>query len=371
MSGRKSILNTEVSAYDLIRHEFGQEGDSDGELFPEDYMSEDGVAMQSTIRRKKAPSGGHYGTSRTLASPPKPKSDYLSKNMRIGGQGVTLFSWEESLHKSSVSSSTPRPEQRYHRPHHRQEKGSAVEPKPAVIPEEGDDDDDRQDSVSGEKMQLPEPDYDLSDEEDDGALKSLNLSEAADRQRPLIGGLAFPSPNSHRKSLAPSQSLAKHDPLSDYEIASLKLAKKSILKRPPERSEPDGKSCATEPSDSGAEVAASLNDGRTDRNKYRKTALNCMTKLKLNKRTHRKHVTFRSYKDDSLILEHINEPIPEEDETLYDDVASDSEQRDDQTENDAVASIGDHAVPIHTPSSENPLQCQIPGNLESKSKISL
>jgi hypothetical protein len=48
-----------------------------------------------------------------------------------------------------------------------------------------------------------------------------------------------------------------------------------------------------------------------------------MMMLKLNnKRSHRKHVTFRSHRDDgsSLILDHITEAIPEEDESLYDDV---------------------------------------------------
>lgn len=360
VSGRKSILNTEVTAYDLIRHEFSQEGDSDGEIFPEDYMSGNGVPMQSTPKRRKAPIVGHKNGGHALAtSPSRPKSDYLSKNMRIGGQGVTLFSWEESLHKS-----TPSPEKRHHRhPHHRQEKGSAaIETTgiPDVIPEEDHDhdDDDRQDSsVSCENILLPEPDYDLSDE-DDVPLKSLNLSEGQSVGPPLL-----PVAHPDRKSLAPS--LPKHDPLSDYEIASERLAKKSILKRPPERWERDGKSCATESPECGAEE--SLPDARTERSKYRKTALNCMMKLKLNKRSQRKHVTFRSYKDDSLILEHINEPIPEEDETLYDDVASDDSQ-DDQTPG-VLPSIGDPAM--DGLSSENPLHHQIPGNQPFKSEISL
>ena len=43
-----------------------------------------------------------------------------------------------------------------------------------------------------------------------------------------------------------------------------------------------------------------------------------MNKLKRNKG--RKHVTFRSLSDDTLMLEQINEPIMEEEEPLYDDV---------------------------------------------------
>jgi hypothetical protein len=52
-------------------------------------------------------------------------------------------------------------------------------------------------------------------------------------------------------------------------------------------------------------------------------------KLKLNKRRPI-HVTLRSYKNDSLILQHITEPIPEEDESdLYDDIHDPASDRSD------------------------------------------
>ena len=355
VSGRKSILNTEVTAYDLIRHEFDQEEESDNELFVEELLNQDGGAhMQSTPKHQKAPSDGK-NRSPALVSSSKPKSEYLSKNMRIGGQGVTLFSWEESLHKSSAAgSSTPSAEKRHQR--QRPERVTGESGIPAVILEEEDED-----SVSSENILLPEPDYDLSDE-DDAPLKSLNLSAT------LIGGA--PHSPTHRKS--PSQPLPKHDSLSDYEIATEKTVKRSILKRPLERSEQDAKNCSSgggaESGDcsTGSGSGTSTKDARSDRTKYRKSALNCMMKLKFNKRNHRKHVTFRSYKDDSLILEHINEPIPEEDETLYDDVASDPEEEDDH-----MPSHENSIREIQTAdclSSGNVIQSQLSGKTHSAGK---
>lgn len=367
VSSRKSILNTEVTAYDLIRHEFDQEGESDNELFVEDFLSEDGVHMQSTPRQQKAASDGK-NRNHALVPSTNPKSEYLSKNMRIGGQGVTLFPWEESLHKSSSAGpATPSPEKRHQRQRH-QEKGCIATSEagiPAVILEEEDED-----SVSCENILLPEPDYDLSDE-DDAPLKSLN-SSAADRTLIGSGGPPpLPSPHnpSHRKSRTPSQ----HDPLSDYEIASEKPVTRSILKRPLERSEQDAKNCGSGAESGNCSIGGSgtgTKDTRSDRTKYRKSALNCMMKLKFNKRNHRKHVTFRSYKDDSLILEHINEPIPEEDETLYDDVALDPEDEDDHLQNheNSIREIRATAD-ADCLSSGNVIQSQISGQTHSEGKI--
>lgn len=350
VSGRKSILNTEVTAYDLIRHEFDQEEESDNELFVDDFLTQDssrGTHMQSTPKPGKASSGDERNRSHALVSSSKTKSEYLSKNMRIGGQGVTLFPWEESLHKSSASAAGP---EKRPPPRQREKAGSESGIPPVILEEENGDD-----TVSCEN--IPEPDYDLSDE-DDAPLKSLNLSA---RNRTVIGGPSLTSAATYGSSHRKSPTLLKHDLQSDYEIASEKTVTRSILKRPLERSEHDVQPCNGSTS-GGAESGncpSGSKDACSDRTRYRKSALNCMMKLKFNKRNHRKHVTFRSYKDDSLILEHISESIPEEDETIYDDVASESEG-----ENDLPESDGNSMTETQTEnalSSGNLIQSQLSG----------
>ena len=327
LSGRKSILNSGASAYDLIRRQIDQEErdaigeDSDNELFcGDDSRGENGIqCRQSSSRRKetakkqKTPltSGEQTTRSRTLISSScRPKSEYLSKNMRIAGQGVTLFPcWEEPLHKSASSATTTttttasttsrqdaKPSRKQHPPVEKE--GIAV-----VILEEEEEEEETCGNIPS-----PEPDYDLSDgDDDDPHPESVDLSSAGQHYTQI-------------------QSVA-NETRSDIKIPSDRPVTKSILKRMPEKSDPIEKDSGGQ-SKTGPEAGDEVTQGNMERTKYRKSAIGCLMKLKFNKRNHRKHVTFRSHNDDPLFLEHINEPIPEEDETLYDDVASDHEEED-------------------------------------------
>ena len=163
-SRRKSILNPELSAYDLIKNHFQEEDTDDDFLLEEDHLLCQDNSLTSAVISMESPSKGFKCNSLRVPSSSSSKSEYLSKNLRIAGQGVTLFPWEEPLHSKksipTVNLSSPSATTRSSSKKELPSSSSSPESSDEVLDQKGQN----KQSSSMPNFFLPEPDYDLSDD---------------------------------------------------------------------------------------------------------------------------------------------------------------------------------------------------------------
>lgn len=339
VASRKSILENDLSAYDLLRQRFQLDADDD---LSDNVLEQNSAAphaatsapsSDSAVMVARAPNTSDAMQSRrssasgshALVTPDATKSsDILSTNLRIGGQGMVLFAWNKPLKEVTRDSYNGGD---YH---------------PLSASSEGEHKD------SDASYLVPEPDYDSSDDEPP-KLSSANDS-FKDLQRPYSPHqstrLEASSPvGSSTRSDRDIEKYASRDEGMLYnhvqELKSTQAVAKSILKKPSSDSTFFGNAASPMLSpvahcnnDLPSISRARLGEGElsTFRGSVKHALAPSTPSMELRasapKRSHRrrarKHVTFRSLCDDTLVLEHINETPEEEyeEEPIYDDIYS-------------------------------------------------
>ena len=201
-STRKSIFNPELSAYDLIKQQLQQE-----ELDEDFLLEEDDVVNGELFSMELPPKGGYKSNSLRCPSSSS-KAEYLSKNLRIAGQGVTLFPWEEPFHNnvksSPVSSASPSSTSGT-----RSRSSSSSLKKDSFSSNSPSKSQNGLQECNSESMPnyiVPEPDYDLSDDSCEGEATSegvaaklsnsdeiLNCMQSIDRNESVVNDKVIPT----------------------------------------------------------------------------------------------------------------------------------------------------------------------------------
>lgn len=399
-----------VTAYDLIEQQFGREIEDDDDLsdniiessqYPDTSATTTGVSSSSSStlpvngsKKKLMLKRGTESVSQSYSSrfvdksgshpergvgsmSAKEAEDLLTKtnlNLRIGGQGVTFNSWNQTMPTKKKSSSGFGSGNKSNSV----SSSSQIAKKNELMLKEVE---------IVENYSVPEPDYDVDDDEDENfEIRTSKMQPQFSRRDDNHDEVEcdHPSSTSHHPdqvaiqrettTTCSSQQKQLHQQkdnlLNEYYSSNgsnlvnangsssiysssssscsdehFKSAKKSILKKFTLDSKTQLDSSEANRSIAGSNCNEQQFEGRIDgeTNEGIETSsesllqqtlhntsysscrkaptlpsrTNMMNKLK---RKTRKHVTFRSLSDDTLMLEQINEPIMEEEEPLYDDV---------------------------------------------------
>lgn len=405
VASRRSILESDVSAYDLVKQRFQTPFEVDDDLsdnvlegqlpkqtsarrFDDVMVNLAGIQQATTLPSKSSTKNissrtnstsnssvhVHSSMSTQNESITSKSSDLLSSNLRLGGQGMVLFAWDKGLKQGLKQQSS--------------NSAGVYEKFPAAAKRDMTDCN-YQSIAESFSLSVPEPDY--SDNEDTPSVQekeTLHYRSSASQPLPLscitanisshsptVGSTLSSSSSSssscdgtddneirlshggehdededcEEETETEKEESASHQPVQVTAVAvAVAAVAKSILKKPTETSSSSNNNITTLiksltngiKSTASSEATVSKLDrtakattptcaaaGQLTHIQQNQNAelppIRSLFKLKQRQRA-KKHVTFRAHGDDSLILEHINitEPIPEEEEPLYDDIYS-------------------------------------------------
>lgn len=361
-----------VTAYDLIEQQFGRQIEDDDDLSDniiessQDFGSLPGNKKKQMIKRGTESVSQSYSrlnhSNRSEKMSAREAEDLLASkiNMRIGGQGVAFSSWNQTMPKSKTKKS-PNIDGKIDVRSQMKQKNELNEVEfveDYSVPEPDYDDENDSDNESNKKKQLQYYRHD-----DYREVECDQISPSLFHQHPDQVAI-------HNETLASSSLNQKGDVTSEYsskganlvnsttssDEQQIKSVKKSILKKftpnplksQLDSSEPNSGSDASNCLEQNGYIEDDVRGHETNDNVGIETSLqdssvplhnstprkvttaipsrtNMMSKLK---RKTRKHVTFRSLSEDSMMLEQINEPIMEEEEPIYDDVECGADNED-------------------------------------------